>query len=500
MPEAFSVYDVQAGDADRWWETFGSEELNALMDQAFADNLTLEQIRARLVQARATAVKARAGLFPELSLESSGSWTRLVTELDGEASSAGSFSPTGGAGLGTTPGTTGGASGSPSAGGGSTGSATSAGSASSTAETPTGRLVTESKYFALGLAASYEVDLWGRVKSQHEAARRDLEASREDLDAAVMTLAAEVAQRWLEILEQQDQKTLLLEQLETNRTYLELVELRFRKSQVSALDVYQQRQTVSEVEAQIPLVEAQERIGRHALALLLGTLPQETFALGGYDLTTVPPLPATGLPAELLAKRPDVKAALFRLQAADWRVASARADRLPAIRLTARAAYQSGQIETLFDNWFVNLAGNLTAPIFDGSRRSAEVERTQAVVRERLAAYRSVVLTAIKEVEDALVREYKHRQHIAALEQRIDYANKSLIEARARYVKGRSDYLPVLTSLATTQRLTRELIRARRELLVFRVNLYRALGGRWMGDLQLATDPFGVDETAKAEK
>ncbi len=122
----------------------------------------------------------------------------------------------------------------------------------------------------------------------------------------------------------------------------------------------------------------------------------------------------------------------MRLQGADWDVAAARANRLPAIRLSAGASYGAGELDLLFDNWMMVLAGNLTAPLFDGNQRAAEVDRTRAVVDEKLSAYRRTVLTAIKEVEDALISEEKQRQHIDALDRQIIAARNALNEARER--------------------------------------------------------------------
>jgi outer membrane protein TolC len=173
----------------------------------------------------------------------------------------------------------------------------------------------------------------------------------------------------------------------------------------------------------------------------------------------------------------------MRLQAADWQVAAARANRLPAIRLTATAQYGKGDMDVLFDNWLLSLAGNLTAPIFDGSRRAAEVDRRQAFADENLSAYRQAVLTAIKEVEDALVSEVKQREHIKALENVLVTARKALEEAGIRYRNGLTDYLPVLTQLLAVQNLERNLIRQRAILLNSRVSLYRSLGGTWTDSL-----------------
>ena len=221
----------------------------------------------------------------------------------------------------------------------------------------------------------------------------------------------------------------------------------------SALDVYQQQQVVDDIKAEIPLVEAQEQLLRHELALLLGKPPKTFLKINRKDLPKPVEIPPAGLPADLLSARPDLRAAGMRLWAADWQVAAARANRLPAISLTAEARYGGRDVDVLFDNWLISLAGNLTAPIFDGDRRAAEVERRIAMADENLAIYRRTVLTAIKEVEDALISELKQREHIKRLEIVTQTARKALREAGIRYRNGLTDYLPVLTQLLTVQRL-----------------------------------------------
>jgi NodT family efflux transporter outer membrane factor (OMF) lipoprotein len=257
------------------------------------------------------------------------------------------------------------------------------------------------------------------------------------------------------------------------------VELRFENGIVSALDVYQQRQVVAEVEAEIPLVEASEQLLRHELALLLGRPPGASLEIRATELPLPPALPFLGLPADLLANRPDVRAAGLRLRATDWQVAEARANRLPSLRLTAGVSYGADELDLLFDNWLLNLAANLTAPLVEGGRRAAAVERQKAVADENLARYRETVLTALKEVEDALVRESKQREHLDGLQRQIEVAKKALDEAVERYRKGLNDYLPVLTQLGSTQRLARDLITQQATLIRYRIALHRALGGHW---------------------
>ena len=343
--------------------------------------------------------------------------------------------------------------------------------------------------YSVGLFSSYEIDLWGRIRSQREAALETMAATGADFQTARMTIAAEVADRWVQLLSQQLQKQLLERQLENNLIFLDLIELRFRKAMVSALDVYQQKQVVENVRARIPLVEAQRQLLHHELAVLLGRPPRSALGLSQTELPVIGLLPAVGLPADLLAHRPDVRAAGMRLTASQWQVAAARANRLPSLQLTAGAQYGASGLDALFDTWLLNLAADLTAPLFDGGRRAAEVDRTRAQVDENLWAYRQVVLTAIKEVEDALESETRQREHIEGLEAVMMAARKGLEEAIQRYRRGLSDYLPVLTQLIAVQDLEQDLIEQQEALIRYRVALFRSLGGAWIEDIKIFIEP-----------
>jgi len=426
LPERFSLGDVGATPEQRWWLGFSSPQLNTLIDAALAGNLSLRAQWARLEKAQAKAVQAGSTLYPSLSGDASASYAKTDSDSGGSS---------------------------------------------------------EERSYSLGLAASYELDLWGRVRAGRIAADLNAAASREDLHAAAMTVAAEVATRWIALIAAQEEKDLLLKQLATNQTYLELVELRFQKSLASALDVMQQRQLVKRVQAQIPLIEMQERILHNELAVLTGRMPQELPDLSRETLPFLHDPPAGGVPAELLKNRPDIRAALNRLQAADQDLVVAQADRLPAIRLTGSAGYKGSEADHIFDNWLLNLAAGLTAPLLDGGRRRAEVEISTATVREQLSLYREVVITAVKEVEESLIREEKTREHIMQTEKQLDAAETALTEARARYVNGLIDYLPVLTQLLSVQGLEIDLVARNQDLLGARISLYRALGGTWADTL-----------------
>jgi outer membrane protein TolC len=170
---------------------------------------------------------------------------------------------------------------------------------------------------------------------------------------------------------------------------------------------------------------------------------------------------------------------MLRLQEADREVAAAVADQFPRISLSAGAETTALEARNLFDNWLADVAANLTAPLLDGGRRRAEVDRTRAVAAERLHDYGRAALAALREVEDALVQETHQARYLASLDQQLDLSAKALAQTRGQYVNGTLDYLRVLAALQSHQDLQRRRLQAAREWVGFRIDLYRALGGGW---------------------
>lgn len=425
MPPAYSQSGETSTGSDRWWQNFDSADLNRLVDEALADNLSLRQAWARLDQARALSRQSASNRQPDLSLNAEQATSRQRSNS----------------------------------------------------------VTSSSDSTSLGLTSSFEIDFWGRVAAEINSQQKEEQATREDLHTVAISLSAEVAERWLQLLTQVEKQRVLTEQLQTAQSYLVLVDLRFRKAQATALDLLQQKEAIAALKTELPALQAEEQRLRHELALLLGNNPQQPLELSRFELPKLLPLPELGLPAELLEQRPDVRAAGLRLQEADWDLTVAEADRLPALRLTASAT-TSGDFNELFDNWLLNLAGNLTAPLLDGGRRSAEVERRQAIIDERLAAYQETVLAAMREVEDALITEQKLLEEQAALKHQLQLAEQALNTAKNRYLKGLSDYLPVLIELQNVEQLQQTLLTQQRDLLTNRVALHRALGGDWTEQLQ----------------
>jgi NodT family efflux transporter outer membrane factor (OMF) lipoprotein len=422
LPEAWRFESGRELPAEAWWKDFGSPGLDALMDEAFRSAPDLRTALARLEQARAAAAKTGAALWPSLtgSGEAAQSWSK-----------------------------------------------------------DKGRNVTEADAYGLGLAASYEVDLWGRVGSLRRADTLEVEASREDLRAAALSLSGEIAAGWISLCSAREQLAVLEAQQRTNADIESALARRFANSLASALDVLQQREAVAENTTRIIDLQAEAVRLENRLHLLLGKSP------GALDLSSADrlprplPLPDAGIPADLLRDRPDIRATWRRVLESGWDVAAAKADRLPALRLTGRFEQDGGDVERIFDNWLANLAASLTAPLLDGGSRAAEVERQKAIREERLAAYEKTVFTALSEVDSGLSDVLKQTELIGALDLQLEAARAALRSARVRYQNGVLEYDTVLSLLLKVQQLERARIQEKASLLASQTGLCRALGRGW---------------------
>ncbi|HUH03773.1 MAG TPA: efflux transporter outer membrane subunit [Kofleriaceae bacterium] len=430
VPAAFSGDGTGAPLPDRWWRDFGDPELSRLIDAMFADNLQLRAAWARLRQGAALARQASSGKWPQVDLEASAARAENRINLPS-----------------------------------------------------IGQQTFSSNSFQISVRAGYEVDVWNKVASNAAAARLDVAAGRDEIEGLAMSMVAQLSEVWFELVHARAQRKLLNDQLDTNKIYVELTELRFGQGQASALDVYQQQQQVLQIQANLALVEGAIAANQQALAVMLGKPPQTSVAGGPDVLPELPAPPGTGVPADLLVRRPDVRAAQKRVEAADYRVAAAVADRLPGLRLMGALSLSNANIGDLIAAPLYSIMASVTAPLFDGGRRKAEVDRNRAVVEEQLANFGQVLLSAMLEVEQSLVFERQQRLHLIELVQQVEVSGKALREARERYRQGLIDYLPVITALQAQQRTELALLGAQRQLISYRIQLYRALGGSWTGEL-----------------
>lgn len=402
---------------EHWWLSLNDPQLNQLIEQALADNFSLKSAYNRLEQANVTAKQSGAELIPSLAATFTGSQQ---------------YSNTG-----------------------------------------------DSNPFSLGLTASYEVDLWGRIRANQQAAELDALATIENVKIAALSLSSEVAITWYRLVEQRSQLNLLAKQIKTNEDNVQILISRFSGAQATAADLYQQQQTLEATIGERYTVRANIKVLEHLLSLLLGKTPETINLPKKNYLPDLTAQPITGLTSDLIQRRPDLRAAYFQVQSANQRVASAIADRFPKLSLTANINTSSTDLQSLFNNWIATLAGNLILPIVDGGRRVAVVDINKAKEKEAFNNYATALQIAVKEVEDSLIQEQEQNLYLLSLNKQYAFSQQATKQIRMRFMYGAIDFLRVLSTQISQQSLERKQITAKRQLIEYRLSLYRALAGGW---------------------
>lgn len=462
MPARFSTaHGGEAAIEGPWWESFGDPDLNAVVATALRDNLDLAQGESRIDRARALVRQARAVQFPQANLLVDGDrrWTREV-HRDTPGSDP----------LGTVNQVT-----------DIVNMVADIVQGTPSLSVPAGpdREPPRNSYFgaySVGLSLSWEADLWGRLRDAKRSQREQLVALGFEYDALRLFLSAQVAETYYQIVEQNQLLALLEDQLELAATFLDLIELRFLQGDASAVDVLQQRGQLAEIEAEIPIARSQLGLLENRLDVLMGLPPDgvDRVRTDTAELPTTDDFPAIGVPLGLLVHRPDLLAAQRRVVAQDYEIAVAIAERLPQLTLNGSFTYT----DPTGANTLVALgAASLFQPLLDWGLRKAQVDAARAVFEESLLAFSQNYLIAIEEVETTLWQEARQRELIDATVNLENILSRTVDETRSRYSLGVTDYLPVLTALQDLQRVQRELIQQRRNLVSFRIQLYRAIGG-----------------------
>lgn len=412
---------------ETWWTVYGDAVLDRLQQQAEANSPTLAQSAARLRAAQAAVASSSAAALPTVGANASSSRARSGTQLtDG----------------------------------------------SSTARISTSH--------SLGLSASWELDLWGRVSAGVSAAQASAQASADDLAAARLSLQATVAQTYFSLRAAEAQAALLAETLKAYDKSWELTRNRQAAGVASSADVAQAE--VQYKSTQVQLLEAQTTRSQleHALAALLGQAPA-AFAL---EATAALPTPASvpqALPSELLQRRPDIAAAERRVAAANAQIGVARAAYFPALTLSAAGGYRGSPLADLFSapNLFWSLGPALAASLFDGGARNAAVETARANHAQVTAAYRQTVLTALQEVEDNLTAAAALAQEEQLQREAMAAAQRALDVVENQYRAGTVGYLNVLTAQTTVLSSQRSLIDVKSRRLSAVNALLKNVAGRW---------------------
>lgn len=429
--ETWNTPNTEAGNNQApdplWWQAFGSAELDQLINQAFKQSPDLAAMAERVFQAEQQARIAGSSLFPSLSLNGS-TGARVIESTDSNGGSRRSEST----------------------------SAT--------------------------LNASYELDLWGNLAASRASAEATFRATSFDYDTARLSLASSVATTWFQLLALAEQIRVGEENLRIAERTERIVDVRYQNGAASRAELLRQQTEVLNQRASLVPVQLQYRQIQSALAVLVGESPLgfEVESTHGTLLAMELPEVDAGLPSDLLTRRPDLAREEARLQAADANVEQARTAFLPTVSLGLNAGLSNNNLLSLSNpvetaGWTLSLAQSL----FDGGRLDAQQAISESRQLELLEHYRSAILIALQETDDALDRVQTTQQREALQTTVNESAARTLELTELRYREGSDELLTLLDAQRTLFQTREQLVQLRLARLVATVDLYKALGGGW---------------------
>ena len=415
---------------EHWWEIYGDEELNRLVEEALKNNLDIKKATARILEVRSQFVQARADRFPTINLQGQGQRQRqpATTSISGTS------------------------------------------------------IKRETESYSLTLPASFELDLWGRLARSQEAARANLLQAEENRRTVAQTIVAETVSLYLKMESVERRIQITTKSIQNYRRSLSLIEGRYERGLTTILDLRQARRTLAQAETGLPALRQELGITQQKLAVLLGHFPKTRPPRSQPEdyfkrLAPVPP----GLPSDLLLRRPDIRAAEAGLMALSAQMGIAKANRFPRITLTGSFGYSSDQLNKLFrpDSQLWNIAMGLVQPLFDAGKLKAGQKAAEARYQQGLCEYAKTILTAFSEVEKALLTRKEQLERRGLILNFLMEARAAQEVAEQRYQRGLADYLTVLVAQTVRFNAEDNLVLVDMALLTNRVTLHRALGGGW---------------------
>lgn len=418
VPQKYNFQSKGNFKGKKWWMDFNSSQLNSLVEKALKNNNSIKSSFESLKKAEAALKKAGAPVYPELDLKGNAS----INQNHNNSASI------------------------------------------------------ETKSSSFGLAASYELDLWGRIDSEKKAALFSKNAAQKDLEAAAITISAEVVTAWKNLIFADKKLRILKEVKQKNIHQLKILRTKFQKGSVKASDVYEQKKVTLFTSTKIRALESNMEVYKNRLSFLVGERVDDDF-IG--DIPMFPDFPETGIPMDILSNRPDVNASLMRLKASQEKLLASYENLFPKITLSGSLNLTSDDFSLSFDKWISSLASGITMPLFKGGYLRNEVKRSLAQRNEYLFNYANTILKAVNEVEDSISREKMQRDIVKTLDKRLLASQSSTFYSRLEYISGSSTYISYLDKLNAFNALKINLITEKSNLIEYRISMYRALGSSW---------------------
>ncbi|MEK1913208.1 MAG: efflux transporter outer membrane subunit [Pseudomonas chlororaphis] len=425
---------------ERWWEVFNDPQLSALSRRVLTDNLDLQLATSRLEQSRAARQVVTAERYPTSS--ASGGYARKRN------SGEGLNDPSGHEGK------------------------------------------SAFNLWDAGFSASWELDFWGRVRRETEAADATLEVAENDRRGVLLSVLAETAQDYIQLRGVQSTRAVTEQNLDVARHSLKLSQLRLADGVATDLDVAEAAAQVATIESQLPALQQRQAQLINALSLLMGEPPQALHAQLAAD-APVPQTPrqvAIGLPSQLAERRPDIRQAEARLHAATASIGVAKGDFYPRITLSGNFGSQAMQLSD-FGSWGSRQFGigpQFSLPLFDGGRLRGMLHLREAQQQEAAVAYQQTVLRAWHEIDDQLTRYNSSQLRRDSLAEAVRQNQIALRTAQQQYVEGVVDFVNVLTVQGALLATQEQLVESSTGVSLAMVGLYKALGGGWESVYPLA--------------
>lgn len=425
-PHNFRFSDSESKEAVNlnWWELFDDPVLYSLVVMALKDNKDLMIAASRIEEARAALGFTKADQYPRLDLEGS--------------ARAGNF-------------------------------------------TGVSRSSTTDKSAYIAPVLSWEIDFWGKYRRSTEAARSELMASEYSLRTVQISLISEVVSTYFLLLDYHQRLKISKQTLDSRLYSLDIIQKRFDKGIIPEIDL-NQAQIQKEIAAgAIPLYQRLIANTENALSILMGKFPGEIKTGNDLNQQAVPPDIPSGLPSNILERRPDIAEAMYLLEAQTARIGVAQALRFPSITLTGLFGVASAELSSIStdgDIWSVG--GGLFGPLFDFKKNLQRVEIEKERTKQALYRYENRVLFAFREVSDALHDIQTYKKQISAVERKFKAAQNAATLSKMRYDKGVTSYLEVLETERTLFDVGLELSQLKQQFYNAYVRLYKALGGGWL--------------------
>ncbi len=442
---------VPAGkDLARWWTLFEDPVLSSLVQRALESNLDLRLAEARILQTRAAMGVAASGLGP--SVNATGSFRRSQTPGSSSVALA---------------------------------------RGGSDAQGPT------TNQYQAGFDALWELDFFGGIRRGVEAASADYEAAVESRRDVLVTLTAEVARNYFDLRAYQQRIAIARQNLAAQKHSALITRQRFQGGFASGLDVANAEAQAASTAAQIPLLEAASLQGIYRISVLIGREP----AALSQELSPPEEIPAAatlvplGVPSELLRRRPDIRRVEAEIHAATARIGVATADLFPKFTLTGSFGFQAADSSSWLDatSRFWGFGPGVRWPVFDMGRIRSNIAQREALLEQSLITYEKTVLTALREVEDALIALAKEEEHREATKEAVAANRKAVKLATQLYTEGQTDFLNVLQSQRSLYLTEDALVQSTAAIATDLVALFKALGGGWESKA-VTTDTVGMAE------